>query len=206
VSKANQFLNEVVEAYLLKRNRSIHWTRSRAYKKNDQAHVEQKNFTHVRQLLGYGRFGYLDLKKMVDELYEEAWLPLRNYFTPVMKLVEKQRIGSKVQKKYDKSLSPCDRLLACEKVSEESKSELRKKRTALDSLTLSEDIEQRLKAIFEIVEWIEEERREEMDRAGEEQERIKEPGSASLGTALSEKHKTKTKPPSAGCHEIWRND
>lgn len=179
----SEFLNEVVEAYLLKRNRSIHWTRSRAYKKNDQSHVEQKNFTHVRQLLGYGRFGDLNLKKMVDELYEEAWLPLRNYFTPVMKLVEKQRIGSKVQKKYDKPLSPCDRLLACKKVSEESKAELRKKRAALDPLTLSENIEQRLKAIFETVEWIEEERREEMERAGEntEEEQGKEPRTASVG-------------------------
>jgi hypothetical protein len=157
VSKANQFLNEVVEAYLLKRKRSIDWTRSRAYKKNDQARVEQKNFTHVRQLLGYGRFGHLDLKKRVDDLYEEAWLPLRNYFTPVMKWVEKQRIGSKVQKKYDKPLSPCDRLLACEKVSEETKSELRKKR------------------------------REEMERAGEnkEEEHGKESRTASVGMALS---------------------
>lgn len=181
----SEFLNEVVEAYLLKRKRSIDWTRSRAYKKNDQAHVEQKNFTHVRQLLGYGRFGDLELKKMVDELYEEAWLPLRNYFTPVMKLVEKQRMGSKVQKKYDKPLTPCDRLLACSKVSEDSKDELRKKRAALDPIKLSEDIEQRLKAIFEVVEWIEAERGEEMERAGErpEEEQAKTLGTASVGMA-----------------------
>ncbi|MFN9819983.1 MAG: integrase, partial [Akkermansiaceae bacterium] len=121
----SEFLNEVLESYLLKRKRSIEWTRSRAYKKNDQAHVEQKNFTHVRQLLGYGRFGDLDLKIMVDELYEKAWLPMRNYFTPVMKLVSKERIGGKVRKKYDKPASPCDRLLACEKVSEVVKASLR---------------------------------------------------------------------------------
>ena len=53
----SEFLYAVVEAYLLRRKRNVEWTRSRAYKKNDQAHVEQKNFTHVRQLLGYGRFG-----------------------------------------------------------------------------------------------------------------------------------------------------
>ena len=60
----------------------MEWTRSRAYKKNDQALVEQKNFTHACQLLGYGRFGELDLKPLVNDLYEKAWLPTRNAFTP----------------------------------------------------------------------------------------------------------------------------
>jgi len=163
----SEFLNEVLEAYLLKRKRSIEWTRSRAYKKNDQAHVEQKNYTHVRQLLGYGRFGDLDLKNMVDELYEKAWLPMRNYFTPVMKLVSKERIGGKVRKKYDKPVSPCDRLLACEKVSEAAKKELRQKRSELDPIDLAEEVERRLSEIFRLVERIDEERWEEMERAGE---------------------------------------
>lgn len=163
----SEFLNEVVEAYLLRRNRSIEWTRSRAYKKNDQAHVEQKNFTHVRQLLGYGRFGDLELREQVNELYEKAWLPLRNHFTPVMKLIEKQRIGSKVRKKYDTPATPCDRLLNCAKVSEETKAQLRATRAALDPMDLAADIEARLGKIFTIVERIEEDRQEEMERAGE---------------------------------------
>jgi hypothetical protein len=163
----SEFLNEVLEAYLLKRERSIYWTRSRAYKKNDQAHVEQKNFTHVRQLLGYGRFGDLDLKIKVDELYEKAWLPMRNYFTPVMKLLSKERIEGKVRKKYDKPASPCDRLLACKKVSEAAKEELRQKRSKLDPLDLAEEVERRLGEIFQVVERIEEERWEERERAGE---------------------------------------
>lgn len=163
----SEFLNEVVEAYLLRRKRSIEWTRSRAYKKNDQAHVEQKNFTHVRQLLGYGRFGDLELREQVNELYEKAWLPLRNHFTPVMKLVEKQRIGSKVRKIYDTPATPCDRLLACAKVSEATKMQLRATRGSLDPMDLAADIEERLGKIFAIVERIEEDRQEEMDRAGE---------------------------------------
>lgn len=163
----SEFLNEILEAYLLKRKRSIEWTRSRAYKKNDQAHVEQKNFTHVRQLLGYGRFGDLDLKMMVDELYEKAWLPMRNHFTPVMKLLEKQRIGGKVRKKYDTPATPCDRLLACPKVSEEIKAELRQTRSALDPMDLAEEVERRLGEIFSLAERIDEERWEEMERAGE---------------------------------------
>ena len=76
----SEFLNSVLEEYLLTRERVVKWTRSRPHKKNDQAHVEQKNFTHVRQLLGYGRYDDLELKALVDDLYENAWLPLRNHF------------------------------------------------------------------------------------------------------------------------------
>jgi hypothetical protein len=163
----SEFLNEIVEAYLLRRNRSVEWTRSRAYKKNDQAHVEQKNFTHVRQLLGYGRFGDLELREQVNDLYEKAWLPLRNHFTPVMKLIEKQRIGSKVRKRYDTPATPCDRLLGCAKVSEGTKAQLRATRAALDPMTLAADLEARLGRIFAIVERIEEDRQDERERAGE---------------------------------------
>jgi hypothetical protein len=150
----SEFLNEILEAYLLKRARRVHWTRSRAYKKNDQAHVEQKNFTHVRQLLGYGRFADLRLKNLVDDLYEQAWLPLRNYFTPVMKLVEKQRIAGKVRKTYDQAATPCDRLLACDKVSSRAKAKLRSIRKRLDPLMLAQEIEQRLAEIFTIADEI----------------------------------------------------
>jgi hypothetical protein len=181
----SEFLNEIVEAYLLDKKRSVEWTRSRAYKKNDQAHVEQKNFTHVRQLLGYGRFGDLELKSMVDDLYEKTWLPMRNHFTPVMKLVGKRRIGSKVSKKYDKPATPCDRLLACPKVDEETKEKLRQIRAGLDPLSLADEVERRLGEIFEIVERIEEERWEEMERAGEGPARAE-----TLVKAASTKHKT----------------
>lgn len=86
---------------------------------------------------------------------------------PVIKLVEKQRIGSKIRKKYDTPATPCDRLLTCAKVSEETKVQLRAIRTALDPMNLAADIEARLGKIFTIVERIEEDRQEEMERAGE---------------------------------------
>lgn len=161
----SEFLNEVMEAYLLRRQRSIEWTRSRAYKKNDQAHVEQKNFTHVRQLLGYGRFGDLELRSMVNDLYEQAWLPLRNYFTPVMKLEEKRRIGGKFHKKYDKPATPCDRLLACIKVDGKTKRRLRTARAALDPFSLAEALEARLEQIFTLAERLDEDRQDEIQRA-----------------------------------------
>lgn len=163
----SEFLNTCVENHLLGQGRPPKWTRSRAYKKNDQAHVEQKNFTHVRQLLGYGRFDDIGLVEMVNDLYENAWLPMRNLFTPAMKLIEKKRAGSKVRKTYDSPQTPCDRMLACEHVSEQTKRELRAKRAAIDPLALSDLIESKLRAIQKIVEEIEDRRAEERWRAGE---------------------------------------
>lgn len=170
MSEANQFLNTVVENHLLGQGRPPKWTRSRAYKKNDQAHVEKKNFTHVRQLLGHGRFDDLALVGMVNDLYENAWLPMRNIFTPAMKLIEKKRSGSKVSKTYDSQQTPRDRMLACEHVSEETKRELGASRAKFDPLALSDLIESKLRSIHKIVEEIEERRAEERWRAGEEAE------------------------------------
>lgn len=163
----SEFLNEILEAYLLSRNQKIKWTRSRPYKKNDQAHVEQKNFTHVRQLLGYGRYDELELKDLVDDLYQNAWLPLRNHFTPVMKLIEKRRQGSRMIKKYDQAKTPCDRLLDCPKVPASTKETLRAERAALDPVELSELVEEKLSELHRRVELIEEDRREQMRLAGE---------------------------------------
>ncbi len=157
----SEFLNETLERYLLTRDRPIKWTRSRPYKKNDQAHVEQKNYTHVRLLLGYGRYGDIELKEMVNELYEKAWLPLRNYFVPTMKLIEKIRIGSKVTKKYDSPKTPCDRILDCDKVDESKKERLRKKRAEFDPIKLSQLLESKLSPILERVAEIERCRAEE---------------------------------------------
>lgn len=176
----SEFLNSVLEHYLLGRKKSVKWTRSRAYKKNDQAHVEQKNFTHVRQLLGYGRIAELEVRDLVTDLYESTWLPLRNNFTPVMKLVEKTREGSKVRKKYDAPATPCDRLLSCPKVSESRKKKLRATRARLDPMELSEELEKRLGEIFQRVEKIERERAEEEDWLGEQEEQV--PHGATVAT------------------------
>jgi len=157
----SEFLNTTLESYLLSKTRKIKWTRSRPYKKNDQAHVEQKNFTHVRQLLGYARYSEIELVALVNDLYETAWLPLRNYFTPVMKLVEKKRIGSKVMKKYDDPQSPCDRLLNCPKVSDEIKQNLKEFRAQLDPIELAKSIETQLQQIYKIIELTEAQRAEE---------------------------------------------
>ena len=157
----SEFLNTVLESYLLSKTRKVKWARSRPYKKNDQAHVEQKNFTHVRQLLGYARYSEIELVALVNDLYETAWLPLRNHFTPVMKLIEKTRIGSKVSKKYDEPQTPCDRLLKCPKVSAEMKETLKQKRSTLDPIELAKNVETKLQHIHAILEQSEAQREEE---------------------------------------------
>ena len=77
---------------------------------------------------------------MVNGLFKKAWLPLRNHFTPVMKLIKKQRIGGKLKKTYDEPKSPCDRILDCEKVSKETKQKLSEERGKLDPIELSKEI------------------------------------------------------------------
>jgi hypothetical protein len=166
----------------------VYWTRSRAYKKNDQTHVEQKNFTHVRQLLGYGRYDDIRLVELVNGLYETAWLPLRNHFTPVMKLVEKKRVGSKVRKKYDVAKTPCDRLLDCPHVSGSQKEKLREQRAMLDPLELSELLEEKLVPIFEITQSIEERRAEEdlwISQAEEESPQAAPAGAGCVSAAVA---------------------
>jgi hypothetical protein len=142
----SEFLNEVLEAWLT--GRKVHWTRSRPYKKNDQAHVEQKNFTHVRQLLGYGRIGEIEQVEAMNRLYREAWMPLRNHFIPVMKLVEKTRVEGRWKKRYDQAATPYERLMKSGKLSPEQCGALKEEHKRLNPLHLAEAIERGLREVF----------------------------------------------------------
>jgi hypothetical protein len=97
------FMNETLQAYC-KRQR-IEWTRSRAYLKNDQAWVEQKNGAVVRRLAGYGRLRGLAAAGALQGLYESARLYV-NFFQPSFKLASKQRDGALLRKRYHPPLTP----------------------------------------------------------------------------------------------------
>ncbi|NCN39616.1 transposase family protein, partial [bacterium] len=99
-------------------NKGVKMTRGRPYRKNDQAHVEQRNDSYVRRLFGYERFEHQELTKLMNEIYSEYWNPLQNFFTPCMKLIKKKRIGAKIVKKYDTPKTPYQRLMDCPKVPE----------------------------------------------------------------------------------------
>jgi hypothetical protein len=88
----------------------IQFTRGRPYKKDDNAHIEQKNWTHVRKIFGYERYDSQPALEAMNDLYQNELRILQNLFLPSMKLLEKTRIGSKLKRRYDQPCTPLDRL------------------------------------------------------------------------------------------------
>lgn len=145
----SEFLNHHLVAYLRGRERPVHLTRSRPYKKNDQAHVEQKNWTHVRQLLGYERLESPELVGPINELYR-LWGLLQNHFCPTLKLEEKSRVGAKIRRAYGKAMTPCERALRSRQVDKATKQRLRKEMKELDPFELKAQIEAQLRRVFDL--------------------------------------------------------
>jgi hypothetical protein len=142
-----EFLNHALWRYFQQRPRPIQFTRSRAYHKNDNAHVEQKNWTKVRQLLGYARYDQPDLVPLVQQLYRRDWRLLQNFFQPIMKLHKKQRHGSRVKKTYDRPQTPAQRLLAWPGLSAQQRQRLWQLQATLDPITLTEAVNRQLQLI-----------------------------------------------------------
>jgi hypothetical protein len=146
-----EFINYHLLRYFTEHKPQIDFTRSRPYKKNDNAHVEQKNWSFVRHLLGYDRLENPKLVKLINSLYTKQWSLLLNHFLPTFKLLEKKRINSKYYKKYDTPVTPLQRLMESEHVSQEEKDTLRKQHQSLDPFLLKRQIERQPKAIFRLV-------------------------------------------------------
>ena len=127
------FMNETLQTYC--REQELYWTRSRAYRKNDQAWVEQKNGAVVRRLAGYGRLSGLNAAATLGRLYQSARLFV-NFFQPSFKLAGKQRDGALIRRRYHPPLTPCQRLLASPLVEETVKEQLRQQFAALDPVAL----------------------------------------------------------------------
>jgi len=117
-----EFINNQLLRYC--QDQKITFTRSRASRKNDNCFVEQKNYSVVRRAVGYLRYDSEAELKLLNELYSKLRL-YTNYFQPVMKLIEKRRLGSKVKKKYDRARTPYERVIESIEVSEEKKERLR---------------------------------------------------------------------------------
>lgn len=147
-----EVLNKTVQKYLTDRSRPVDIVRGRPYKKNDQAHVEQKNYTHVRQLFRYNRYEEKDLCYLMNEIYRAFWNPLQNYFIPVLKLKSKERIGSKVKKKYDDPKTPFQRLIESEDISSSEKARLKEIIKTKNPFYLKKELDRRLKNFFRIAE------------------------------------------------------
>lgn len=144
----SEFLNHNLYRYLRARVRPIEFTRSRPYRKNDNAHVEQKQWTHVRQLLGYDRLEKRCLVEMVNDLYRNEWRLFQNFFQPTMQLVSKSREGGRLRRHHGVPRTPYARLMESPVVQQESKARLRAEFERLDPFELHDAVQRKLRAIF----------------------------------------------------------
>ncbi len=144
-----EFLNYHLLRYLTEnRKHPIQFTRSREYKKDDNAHVEQKNWTHVRQWLGYGRLDDPKVVPLMNDLYQTEWRLFHNFFCPSVKLLSKERVASKTIKRYDKPKTPYQRVMESPFVSKETKQKLTAQFESLNPFDLRDAMEEKLKKIF----------------------------------------------------------
>ena len=104
-----------INFHLLKfcQSSKIQFTRSRPYKKDDNAHIEQKNWTNVRKIFGYLRYDSQEAADAINDLYQNELRLFQNLFLPSVKLLKKYRVGSKLKRLYDKHRTPFDRVCAC---------------------------------------------------------------------------------------------
>lgn len=134
----SEFINKQLEQYC--RDQKLTFTRSRPYRKNDNCFVEQKNYSVVRRAVGYGRYDTDQQLQLLNELYSQLRL-YTNFFLPTMKLQSKERVGSRVKKKYDKAQTPYQRVLAAPQVTKSDKQQLRAKYAALNPAALKRKLD-----------------------------------------------------------------
>ncbi len=147
VDNDSAFINDTLLGYC--RDNQLELTRCRAYKKNDQAWIEQKNGAVVRRMVGYGRLEGAQSAAVLNQLFASARLFV-NFFQPSFKLISKTRDGAKVIKKYHLPATPCERLLAREDVSDECKEQLRRTLASLDPVRLLSEIREAQRTLAQL--------------------------------------------------------
>ncbi|MBU1122654.1 MAG: transposase family protein [Candidatus Omnitrophica bacterium] len=116
------FINNLIYPWALKNK--VAFSRSRPYKKNDNAYIEQKNWTHIRKVFGYFRYDSIEEQKIMNNLLSNQLRLYKNFFQPITKLIKKDRIGSKVYRRYDNPKTPYQRLLESNVISDTKKKHL----------------------------------------------------------------------------------
>jgi len=147
----SEFLNWHLMRHLNQREKPVQFTRSRPYHKDDNAHVEQKNWTHVRQWFGYHRLDKRVLVGLMNHLYSQEWRLYHNFFLPSVKLVEKKLVDGKVMKRYDQPKTPYQRVLESPDVSASVKRSLNEQFETLNPFRLRKAMEDKLNTIFKIL-------------------------------------------------------
>ena len=144
----SEFINHHLLRYC--QQRGIQFTRSRPYKKDDNAHVEQKNWTHVRKFLGWDRYDSPEALQAINELYENELSVLMNLFQPSVKLVRTVRTGSRKRRIYDDPRTPLDRALGSGDLDDKKAQQLKALREGTDPFDLSERVNSKLERIWEL--------------------------------------------------------
>jgi hypothetical protein len=150
----SEFMNFGVISFLRStacRPKPIELYRSRPYRKNDQCYVEQKNFTHVRELFGYDRVESPEVVRLMNEIYQNYWNPLQNHFMPAMKILRKERVGARMKKTYDDPKTPYQRLLDSADLNLRQKYLLEQAHGKLDPIHLQLELEAKLREYFDLI-------------------------------------------------------
>jgi len=144
-----EFINHHLWRHFADRMKPVQFTRSRPYHSDDNAHVEQKNWTHVRQWFGYHRLDKRKIVDMMNDLYRTEWRLYHNFFQPSTKLIEKKVIASKTLKRYDKPKTPYERITKSEDVDPSVKRSLKEQFETLNPFQLRKAMEAKMKKIFD---------------------------------------------------------
>jgi hypothetical protein len=142
-----EFINHHLMRYAQTRPAPLCFTRARAYQSNDNAHVEQRNYTHVRQHFGYERYDNPAAAPLINALCKGALGQLLNHFLPTQKLSGKRREGTRTIREYGKPQTPYERVLNAGEVSVQKKTELQALHAALNPMALARQIEKEKKEI-----------------------------------------------------------
>ena len=142
-----EFINHQVLRWCRRPRPPVVLTRSRPYRQNDQAHIEQKNHTPVRMWFGYERYAHPELWPLINELCRGPLHQLLNYFTPTLKLKAKARVNGRVVRRYGAARTPLDRVLACGEVPAEVKARLRAERAGLNPFGVRAEVDRRVREI-----------------------------------------------------------
>lgn len=143
--------NELLQYFKDRKDVPVEFIRRRPYKKNDNAHVEQKNWTHVRQVFGYDRIDNKHLVNLMNEIYKIYWNPLLNYFTPSLKLAEKIRIGGRIKKKHSRAETPYQRLMTSGTLTLPQREKLKKEFESLNPFKMRKLLDEKLKEFYRII-------------------------------------------------------
>ncbi len=144
----SEFINYHLKSYCSRRR--IQFTRGRPYKKDDNAHIEQKNWTHVRKIFGYLRLDSPAVLAAMNDLYVAELRMYQNLYQPSTKLLRKTRVGSRLRRVYEQPKTPLERVRECGQADQAKLAQLDQRFKTHDPFELSEKIDQKLETIFQL--------------------------------------------------------